>query len=431
MSVELIALVIIGGFVLLLCLGVEIAVAMGVMASLGFVFFVNKPQVEIAWTAWTTLNSFTLLSMTFFIFMGAIFANTGVVKTLFSAADKWLGWLPGGLVSSVLGACAVFGAMSGSSVAAAATFSTITFPEMEKRGYDPKLALGAIAIGGTLSVLIPPSIILIVYGSWENQSVARLFAAAMIPGVIATLLLILTVMVMVALNRKLAPKPVPTTWSERIIAVRDILPWLLLISLILGSIFGGIMTPTEASALGGILSVVMALAYRKLTFKAFKDSFLAAVKVSAMIGFIMVAARLLSFVLQASGLTETFASFTMNLPLGKYGMFTLICIMYLILGCFLDSMSMMLLTLPFVMPVLASFNFSPIWWGVVYVILAEIGMVTPPFGLNLFTIQSVLPKYPLMTIARGSLPFIIPMLLVIVLVTIWPQLALWLPGVLY
>ncbi len=431
MSLELMAVILIGGLLLLLALGIEIAVAMGVVASLSFIFLISKPQIEIPWTAWENLNSFTLLAMSFFIFMGTMFANTGVIRSLFEGADKWIGGLPGGLASSVIGASALFGAMSGSSIAAAATFSTISFPEMEKRGYAPKLAFGSIAIGGTLSVLIPPSIILIVYGAFENQSIARLFAAAMVPGIILAGLLILTVVIMVLLNPSLAPKSPSVSWKERLVALKDILPWIGIIVLVLGVIFGGIMTPTEASALGAFLGIAVALGYRQMSYKALKASFLTAVKVSAMIGFVLFAARLLGFVFQASGLTETFSSFILNLPFGKYGTLAVISVMYLVLGMFFDALSMMLLTLPFVMPIISAFGFHPIWWGVTYVVLAEIGFVTPPFGLNLFTIHSVLPKYSILTIAAGALPFLIPTLLMVMILIAFPNLALWLPSVLY
>src|ERR1700741_4167951 len=208
-SPELISALLMGGLLLLLALGVEIGVAMGVAASVGLVFAVDKPLVQMAWTAWESLNSFTLLAMPLFIFMGAVFSGSGAVNLLFAALDKWLGWLPGGLASVVVAANGVFGAISGSSVAAAATFSMIAYPEMEKRGYDPKLSIGAIAVGGTLSVLVPPSLILIVYGSWENVSVARLFAAALIPGMVLMLLLMLTVIVMVKLKPEIAPRSEP------------------------------------------------------------------------------------------------------------------------------------------------------------------------------------------------------------------------------
>jgi tripartite ATP-independent transporter DctM subunit len=431
MGPELTTIVLLGGLLLLLALGVEIAVAMGVITCIAFLFFVDKPLIQIAWTAWESLNSFTLLAMPLFIFMGSVFSGSGAVQSLFRAMDKWIGFLPGGLASVVIAANAVFGAISGSSVAAAATFSLIAYPEMEKRGYHPKLSIGSIAVGGTLSVLVPPSLILIVYGSWENQSVARLFAAAMVPGAILSALLLLTIIIWVKLNPALAPRPARVIWKERILAVKEMLPWLGVIIVVMGSIFGGLMTPTEASALGAFLSLLVAWGYGNLRYKLIKDSFLTAAKVTAMIGFVIFSARLLSFAFQDMGVTEKLSSFILSLNLGKYGIMLFFVVLYLILGMFFDSMAMMLLTLPFVMPVLLKLGFDPIWWGVTFVILAEIGLVTPPFGLNLFTIHGVLPRFSVTFIARSSLPLLGTMLLMVGILIAFPKLALWLPKMLY
>jgi tripartite ATP-independent transporter DctM subunit len=353
------------------------------------------------------------------------------VNLLFAALDKWLGWLPGGLASVVIAANGVFGAISGSSVAAAATFSMIAYPEMEKRRYDPKLSIGSIAVGGTLSVLVPPSLILIVYGSWENVSVARLFAAAMIPGVVLMLLLMLTVIVMVKLRPEIAPRSAPASWKERMAAIQDMLPWLVVIVIVMGSIFGGLMTPTEASALGAIMALGIAWYYGTLSYKMVRDSLLSAVKVTAMIAFIIFAARLLSFVFQDIGATAKMSSAVLQMDFGKYGTMLCIVILYLILGMFFDSMAMMLLTLSFVMPVIVKLGYDPVWWGVTFVLLAEIGLVTPPFGLNLFTIHGVLPKFSVMYIARASLPFLAVMILMVWILIFFPGLALWLPRLLY
>jgi len=431
MGPELTTALLMGGLLFLLAFGLEIAVAMGVVASVGLVFFLDKSLVQIAWSAWDSLNSFVLLAMPLFIFMGSVFAGSGAVQALFGALDKWIGFLPGGLASVVIAANAVFGAISGSSVAAAATFSLIAYPEMERRGYHPKLSIGSIAVGGTLSVLVPPSLILIVYGSWENQSVARLFAAAMIPGLILSLLLLITVIIWVKLNPAMAPRPARVSWKERLLAIRDLLPWLAVVITIMGSIFGGLMTPTEAAALGAVLSLVIAWGYKNLSYKIIKDSFLTSVRVTAMVCFIIFAARLLSFVFQDIGSTEKLSSYILGLGLGKYGTITFLVILYLILGMFFDSMAMMLLTLPFVMPVLINQGFDPIWWGVTFVILAEIGLITPPFGLNLFTIHGVLPKFSVIFIAKSSLPLLGTMILMVWILIFFPKLALWLPKILY
>ncbi len=431
MSLALIFLIIIVFLILFLAIGMEIAVAFGIIASLSFVFFISQPQVQIAWTSWVTMNSFTLMAMPLFIFMGTILANTGVIRGLFTAADKWIGVLPGGLACSVIFSGAIFGAMSGSSIAAAATFSAIAMPEMEKRGYDPKLALGTIAIGGTLSVLIPPSLILIIYGAWENLPIAELFAAALVPGILLSIFLVLTVMLLVWLNPSRAGESSTATWKERFLSIKDILPWIGVICLVLGVIFMGIMTPTEASALGAFLSIVISIAYGKMTYKALKTSLLSAVKVTSMIGFLLFTARLVAFVLQDLGTTKIFTDFILNLNIGRYGIFALICLMYLVLGMFFDAVSMMVLTMPFIYPILVGLSFDPIWWGVVYVLLSEICFVTPPFGLNLFAVHGVCPQYSILTIAAGVLPFIIPTLIVLVVITIFPGLVLWLPSLLY
>jgi tripartite ATP-independent transporter DctM subunit len=408
-----------------------VAIAMGLVAAIGLVLVVDKPLVQMAWSAWESLNSFTLLAMPLFIFMGAVFSHSGAMNLMFAALDKWIGWLPGGLASVVIAANGLFGAVSGSSVAAAATFSMIAYPEMEKRRYEPKLALGSIAVGGTLSVLVPPSLILIVYGSWENVSIAQLFAAAVVPGVLLMLLLILTVVVMVSLRPGLAPRSPQATWKERLLSIKDMLPWLVVIALVMGSIFGGLMTPTEASGLGAVLSLGVAWYYGSLTYRMTREALLSSVKVTAMLAFIIVAARLLSFVFQDLGATAKLSGAVLGLDLGVYGTMLAIVILYLILGMFFDSMAMMLLTLSFVMPVVLKLGYDPVWWGVTFVLLAEVGLVTPPFGLNLFTINGVLPRFSVMFIARGSLPFLAVMLAMIGFLIAFPQIALWLPRRLY
>jgi tripartite ATP-independent transporter DctM subunit len=425
------ALVLLLGLVVSLAAGIEIFVAMGLMASIGLWFFVGDTFQQFASSGWALVNSFTMTCVPFFIFMGSIFSQTGVVKGLFLAADKWIGRVPGGLACSVLGANSVFGAMSGSSVAATATFGKIAYPQMEKMGYDARLGLGSIAIGGSLSVLIPPSIILVVYGGWQELSVARLFAGGMIPGFLLATLLMLTIIVRVKLNPNLAPKTKKVTWREKLFAAGQILPFIVIIIIVLGTIFTGIMTPTESAAMGAFLSILLTLAYRRLNFKAFKESMLEAVKITTMICFVMFTARVLGQIFQYIGLTEAFSTFIHQLPLGRYGILTCICIMYLILGMFFDSFSMMLLTLPFVSPLLSDLGFDLIWFGVLFTILAEIGLVTPPFGLNLFVLQGVVPKHDLMVVARSTLPFVLPALAMVVILTVFPELVLWLPSILY
>ena len=431
MSLEWISLILIGGLGLLLAAGQEIFVGIGIIASIGLLFFVDKPVTQLAFSAWEIGSMYTLAPLPLFVFMGALLGSTGVVRGLFSGADKLFGRLPGGIACSVIAANAVFGAMCGSSIAATATFGKITFPEMERLGYEPKLALGSLIAGGLLSILIPPSFVLLVYGGWLNLSIARLFAAGMIPGIVLTLLFMATVIILVKLNPRLAPRAVAVKRGEKIIALKEILPFLILIFLILGVIFLGVMTPTESSALGAFLTIVLAIVYRKMTFRAFKEAATSSVTITVMVVFVMFVARVLGLVFHHLGVTEAFSAYMLNLPLGKYEMFALICVLYIFLGCLLDSTSMLVLTAPFVTPLIIQLGFDPIWFGVIWVILAEIGLVTPPFGMSLFALHGVIPKYSIITIFRGSIIFLVPMFLLVVLLVLYPNLALWFPALLF
>ncbi len=430
---ELQSLALLGGLTLLLALGIEIAPAMGMVAGLGMIFFVHQPLDYFARAAFDVMNSFTFTAIPLFVFMGTIYATTGIVRGLFRGAEKLFGNLPGSLASAMIVANAIFGAISGSSVAAAATFGRICFPEMERAGYDTKMSLGAIAISGTLSVLIPPSLIMIIYGGWMDVSVARLFAGGIIPGIILTIFYVITVTVLVLRNPALAPRTAtrPYTIREKLSALWDIFPFLVVITFVLGATFSGIMTPTESASLGAFLSILLAMIFRQMTYKALKESMLLAVNVSAMMAFVLFTARMLGQVFQYIGLTEATAAFMLSLNVGKYTMLALICILYLILGCFFDSISMLVLTIPFVAPIIKSLGFDFIWFGVLYVVLAEIGLVTPPFGLNLFVLKSVVPKYEITYIFAGTIPFLIPTCILIVLMILFPDLVLWLPNLLY
>lgn len=431
MSLELMSLILIGGLIILLALGVEVFAAVGLMAAIGLVFFVGQSVEQFAFTAFDSMNSWVLTALPIFIFMGSIFSTAGIVRSLFVAADKWFGILPGGLVCSVIGVNGVFGAMSGSCVAATATFGKFTYPELESLGYNPRLALGALAAGGLLSAAIPPSLTLIVYGGWADVSVPRLFAAVLIPGIMLMLLFMLTVMVRVKLNPSLVPKSPKYTWREKLIAARDLLPWLGVIVLVLGTIFGGVMTATEAAAMGAFLSIVLAAGYRKMSFAVLKESMRTAVRITAMYAFIMFAASVLGMIFIHIGVADSFSTFLLNLPFGKYGIIAVIALLYIIGGMFIDDWALLLLTIPIVLPVVTKLGYSPVWFGVFFVIVGESGLITPPFGLNLFVLKNIVPEQDIMNIALGALPFMIPILIMAVLVVAFPQLALWLPGVLY
>ena len=425
-----IAILLVIGLLVLLALGLEIAWSIGIISVVGLIWYIDQPISQVAETAWSSLNSFTLTAMPLFIFMGTILGNTGVNERLFAAIDKWFGQLPGGLAMSVIAGNAIFGAMCGSAMAATATFGKIAFPVMEKKGYSPKLGLGAIASSDILSPLIPPSILLIIYGSWQGISIVDLLAAGLIPGVTMMILLMLSIVVQVKLNPGLIPKPVQFTWSQRLTAVLEVLPFVAVITGVLGAIFGGFMTPTEAAALGAFLSLALTMAYRRLTLKVIQKSLMETVKVTSFSLFIMAMASLISHVFNSAGIIPMIKEFVISLPFGKYGILLLFFIMYFFMGMFFDSWSMLFLTFPFVMPIINSLDINLIWWGVVYVMAGGQASMTPPFGLSLAVLHGVVPWHPMETIARGALPFLIPIYMNILLLMLFPQLALWLPGLL-
>jgi tripartite ATP-independent transporter DctM subunit len=424
------AVALLAGLLLLLLLGLEIAWSVGVVALVGLIFLVDQPVDQIAYTMWDSLNSFALTAMPLFILMGSILGNTGVNERLFNAIDKWVGHLSGGLVISVISGNAVFAAMSGSAMAATATFGKIAFPAMEKRGYAPSFALGSIASGSVLAPLIPPSILLILYGAWQGLSIVDLLAASLVPGLMLTGLLLLTAAALAKIKPGLAPPPVKSTWSERGRALIEILPFAVVIFGVLGAIFGGYMTATEAGGLGALLSIFLTLYYRRLTFKILLESLLDTVKVTSFSLFIMAMATLISHVFNSAGIIPMLKDYVLNLELGKYTILIGFFVMYLIMGMFFDSWSMLFLTFPFVMPIIIGVGINPIWWGVIYVMAAEQSTITPPFGLVLFVLKSVVPQYPMGTVVRGALPYLIPIYLNILLLILFPQLVLWLPGLL-
>jgi C4-dicarboxylate transporter DctM subunit len=431
MTLELTSFILLGVLILMLLIGTEIAVGIGITASIGLIFFANQTLSQFAYSAWASMYSFILTAVPLFVFMGAVFASTGLMGRLFDGANSLMGNIRGGVINSVILANAIFGAISGSSLAAVATFGKIAYPEMERLGYDPKLSLGAIAVAGTLSVLIPPSLIFIVYGSWLNVSVSQLFAAGMIPGILLTALFMFTVVVMVKLNPALAPTMPSFSLKEKMIALQKVVPFFIVIIIVLGMIFAGITTPTEGAAIGALLSIILALVYRIIKFQHLTEGTLTAIKITSMLAFIMFTASVLGQVFQYLGVVDKFSEYMLALPFGRYGTLLLICFVYIILGIFFDTFSMLILTLPFIGPVIVNLGFNMTWFGVLFVLLAEMGLITPPFALNLFVLKAAVQKHDIMTIARGTLPFYIPLLLAIILLIAFPQIALWLPNFLF
>lgn len=428
MDLWLALLMVFGILFILLAAGSEIGIALGAVSLIALYFVIDHPLYEAAVFSWDMSNSFTLTALPLFIFLGHVFLYSGVTKDLFSGVMKWMSWLPAGLACSVVGACAVFAAISGSSPATAATMGTIALPQMEKEGYNEKLACGVLAAGGTLGILIPPSITMIIYGAWMGLSVVELFAGGIIPGIILATLFVIGIVGVVKVRPKLAPGMLSFSWKERLIALGQIAPWVLLILLVLGGIFSGIMTPTEAAGVGALLSLIFAAAYRKLSFNVVKQAALSTLKLTSMILFIICMARILAFFAHYMGFGKVIAAYLMDLDLSKYYIIAAIFFLYLILGCFFETASMIVLTMPFVTPILIGLSFDLIWFGVALVIMMEAGMITPPVGLNLYVIQGI-AKRDMLVVVQGAAPFLIPMLITVAIITAFPQLVLWLPSI--
>jgi len=428
MSWELAGAIYLVVMALLLVCGVWIAVALGAVGVVGLLLVKPSLVAGIESVAWNTIENFVLTAVPLFLFMGAVIMNSGVSGRFYRGLTPWLARVPGGLAQSNIVACSIFAALCGSSVATAAAIGAIAIPEMRTRGYDMRVATGTLAAGGTLGILIPPSIPFIIYGSTVGESVGRLFTAGVVPGLILTV----AFMVFLALQVRLHPNLVPrdtgaVTWGMRFRGLLDLVPVVLLIVLVLGGIYAGVMTPTEAAGVGAAGALVVAALYRGLTWSVLRLSLLEAVRANAMILFIVIGAQIMSFALVSAGIPRGVVAAISGLSASRWVVFTFIVVMYLVLGCLVDALSLMLLTLPVVFPIVQAQGFDPIWFGVVLVILLETGLITPPVGINLFVIQGMSGE-PLGRVAAGSFPYVLLMILAVVLLAFFPGLALWLPN---
>jgi len=364
-----------------------------------------------------------------FVVMGGFASSGGLISELYGTFDKWFRRLPGGLGLTTIGACAGFAAISGSSVASAAAMGTIALPEMKRFNYSPRLATGTIAAGGTLAFLIPPSIGFVVYGMLTEQSIGKLLISGVFPGIILAAGYAAMVISQVKLNPSLAPvSPEAVSWKERLLALRGIWETLLVFILVMGGIYLGWFTPTEAGAMGATTLFLVALAKRKLTWGNMFASLQEAVRVSAMVLFLVAGATVFSYFLALSTIPAEVVTWVAGLEVSRYVILVLILAIYIFLGCFIDAISMMVLTLPVIFPVILRLGFDPIWFGVIAVLMMEAGLITPPMGLNVYTLAGVAKDVPVEEIFRGALPFLMTIVVIVAIVTAFPQIALFLPA---
>ena len=414
--------------IVLLAVSVPVAAVMGVLGLALNQFFAVMPlHRAMGEIIWNSSSEYILIAVPMFVMLGEILLRAGIAERVYNAIAQWLSWLPGGLMHANIGASAMFAATSGSSVATAATIGTVALPQMELRNYHEPLFLGSIAAGGTLGILIPPSINFILYGLLTNSSVPRLYLAGFIPGFALAFFFMIIVFIACIMEPRKGGVPIETSWSKRIRVLPSLIPPTFIFLIVVGSIYAGVATPTEAASLGVMAALLLAAYEGQLSLRMLRAVAEGTMRTTAMIMLIIMAAQFLNFVLAVIGLTDGLGKLIEGLGLGKYGTMILIVVFYLILGCFMETISMMILTTPIIAPIVFSLGWDPIWWGIVLTILIEAALITPPVGLNLYVVQGLRQRGSINEVIRGAMPFLIGMIVLIVLLMIWPDIALWLP----
>ena len=429
MSLTLIGLIGIAAMLALLLLGVPIALAMAATGAVGL-WVLEGPGPALAHTLlipWAEGRSFVLVTIPLFVLMGQLVFHTGLATDLYDGVRTWIGKVPGGMAITSVIACGGFGAVTGSSIATVATMGAIVMPEMRRYKYHPRLATGSLAASGTLGILIPPSLIFIFYGVMTETSIGALFMAGIIPGILTAAMFSTIIFVRCIVTPSLGPPGPGATWAERWASTLGLLPILTLFFLVIGGIYGGIFTPTEAAGVGCTGVLVAAGLRRRLTANAMSKALEETALVSAMIFAIIVGGYLVARFLAVTGITEDLVALLVGMELGRVSFLLLLVLIYLVLGAMLDVFGMLVLTIPFVMPVVGELGIDPIWFGVFAVMMAELALVTPPIVPTVFVMRRTAPEVPMGDIFMGVLPFVAGELVVISLVIAFPEIALWLP----
>ena len=441
MNEYVLAVVLFGSALVLLMSGIPIWAGLAGISLIFILIFSPHLLSTVPFVVYGSMDSFALLAIPLFILLSAPISETNASRDLYTTLHKWLHKIPGGLGIANLMGCAIFAALCGSSPATAAAIGGIGIPEMRRHGYSPALSTGLIAHGGTLGILIPPSITMILYGVATETSIGKCFIAGIIPGILLVLLSCVWVAA-VFYYRKLVPGKSGSvyyikdhsldeqySWKERFASTINVLPFVLIIFGIMGSLYGGWATPSEAAGLGAVLSLVFVMTIYRVTSPAkLWRIFIKALEESSMILMIMAAALLFSYVSSDLYATQALGELILKLPMGKWGIIVLINILLLILGCFIPPAAVILMVAPLLMPIIKGLGFNPIWFAVIMTINLEIGLVTPPVGLNLYIVKNIAPDIPMWQVLLGVVPFFVIDGIVIVLVCIWPELALWLPN---
>lgn len=410
-----------------LAIGNWVFVALGISGVIGLMLTSGPMLNMIGPIVWGAVFNTNLAAIPLFIFMGEVILLSGISDRLYEGAARWFGNWPGGLLHTNVISCAFFAAVSGSSMATTATIGTVALPNLKARRYDRQLILGSIAASGTLGILIPPSINMIVYGAWVECSIGKLFAGGLIPGIIMALGFMAYIAVRTINNPSLAPKE-SSSWGERFAGIKGMTPILFLIAFIFATIYTGIMTPTETAGIASALVLLITLIMRRFSWRLVHDSMLKALRISCMILLIYVGAKILVFVLTFGGVPSKIPMMIAGAGLSKLQVLFLLYLTYIVLGCFMDGISMIVLTMPFVMPILLSFDISLIWFGIALIVLTEMGMITPPMGMALYVVLGLDKTVTLGEISKAILPFLGIQMAIIVLLTFVPTVVMFLPN---
>jgi C4-dicarboxylate transporter, DctM subunit len=416
-------------FVLML-LRVPVGMAMGLVGVSGYAYLMGGgPALKlIGQTSMRTVTDYTFGVIPMFLLMGAFVSTSGVSRELFRAANTLVGHWRGGLGLATIFACGGFAAISGSSVATAATFSTVAYPEMRRYGYPQSFSTGVIAAGGTLGAMLPPSTVLAVYGLITQQDIGKLFMAGILPGLLAMAMYMATISIICRVRPNFLPTVPAASWKERLKSLGEIWAPALLFAFVIGGLYGGLFTPTEAGGVGAGGAFILGVLRGRLGRAEIRSSLLQATRTAAAVFTVLIGALLFGYFLTITQVPQSVTGFLTGLGIGRYGVLALIMIMYLVLGCLMDSMAMIILTVPIIFPVVTQLGFDPIWFGVIIVMTVELGLIHPPVGMNVFVIKSVVQDATFSSIFKGVLPFIATDIVRLIILIAFPMIALWLPS---
>lgn len=430
MSVTLVGIIGIIALFVLIFSRIPVGLVMALVGVTGFAYMINVDAAMsmMVKDIFDVFGSYNLTVIPLFILMGQIAFHAGISSRLFNVAYKMIGHWPGGMAIATIGACAGFSAICGSTNATAATMASVTLPEMKKYGYKDSIATGVVAAGGSLGILIPPSVIFILYGIMTEQSIGKLFMAGILPGTILTILFMLVVMIWAVMDPQVAPRGPKSTFKEKIVSLAGVMETVLLFILVMGGLFGGLFTPTEAGGVGAMGTLVIALVQRNITFKGISEALFETTRITAMILVIVAGATIFGHFLAITRLPYDIAQMVSTLALPHFAIMGLIILVYLVGGCFIDALALIMLTVPIFFPVVTAMGFDPVWFGVIIVLVTQMGVITPPVGLNVYVVQSVATEVPLETIFKGTMPLLFAIILITVVLIFVPQLALFLPS---